>query len=54
MSRRIICTRRVAFKQEESSSQKVLVEKLKGNETLKRHRNILENNIKVNLKEMKR
>jgi hypothetical protein len=43
MSRRIIWARHVALKQEE---------KLEGKGMLRRHRHMLEYNIKVNLKEM--
>jgi hypothetical protein len=54
MSRRIIWARHVALEQEESSTQRVLVEKLEGKGTLRRHRHIVDDNIKVNLKEMER
>jgi len=44
-SRRILWARHVALAQEE---------KLEGKGTLRRHRHMLEDNIKVNLKEMER
>jgi hypothetical protein len=54
MSKRIIWARHVAFQQEESSTQRIFVEKLEGKGALRRYRHILEDNIKVNLKEMER
>jgi hypothetical protein len=57
MSRRIIWVRHAALIEEEinkSSTQKVLVEKLEGKGELRRHSRILDDNIKVNLKEMER
>jgi hypothetical protein len=54
MSRRIIWARHVAHKQEEKNIWRILVKKSEGNGALRIHRHKLEDNIKVDLKEVER